>query len=405
MLRKICFFVVCLSLAAHADVFLVQKVPVDVTSDSSTHAREEALALAQQQAFETMVQRITRAEDVQRLEWPVAEDIVNWVSDVSMSNEKTSPVRYIADVNVRFDEGKIKAWLEEQEVPYMAQIMEAGWVLPVYHGPMDDAQGVDPWVQAWQTAYNSTLVPLSVPSSAASEDEVESEQKKGKTFWAIATWHPDRIQVQFKPLSAHNTLLSETSLIQPLVPGQDIPWEKLVQKTQQQLEKMWLDRNIVHFDKPSFISVIVPIKELSEWVKIREQLDKIKLIKKYDVRAMRKDQAQIDVYFAGNLDVFIKAMDQENLFLSALPDNEFWVLRASRDVPQEEKDARVLPPQQILFPVVVDEEGADMPAAPQKIQLREASSSDMPLQENVVELSSVPPQDETRTLMSEDDTQ
>ena len=412
MLRKICFFssLLCLSLTAQADVFSVSKVPVDVTSDSSTHAREEALSQAQQQAFEILIQRIARAEDVQQLEWPVAEDIVNWVSDVSMSNEKTSPVRYIADVNVRFDAEKIKTWLEEKEVPYMAQTMEAGWVLPVFNGPVADTQDGDPWVKAWQTAYNSDIVPLYVPSAAASEDEIEAEQKGGKTFWAIATWYPDRIQVQFKPLSSQNTLLPATSLIQPLSSGQDVPWEKLVQKVQKQLEKMWLDRNIVHFDKPSFISVIVPIKDLSEWVKTREQLDKIKLIKKYDVRAMRKDQAQIDVYFAGKLDVFIKAMDQENLFLSAMPDNSFWVLRSSRDVPQEEKDARVLPPQQILFPVVVGDDDADMPAAPEKIRLRESTQTEEapaaePKAEETAELKSAQPQEETRALMSEDESQ
>ena len=404
MLGKIVFFVgcLCVGLAAHADVFSVQKVPVDVTSDSSTHARQEALSKAQKQAFEILIQRITRAEDAQRLEWPPAEDIVNWISDISMSNEKTSPVRYMADVSVRFDAEKIKTWLEEKKVPYMAQTMEPGWVLPVYNGPATDSEEEgDPWVRAWQTNYNSEIVPLSVFQTPSEQEGAEPIQPTGNSFWAIATVHRDRIQIQFKPVLASNTLLSETSLIQPRTAGQAIPWQKLVQKTQRQLEKMWLDKNIVHFDKPSFISVIVPIKDLADWVKTREHLDKIKLIKKYDVRAMRKDQAQIDVYFAGDLDVFVKAMDQENLFLSTTPGSTFWILRDSRTVTPEEKNARILPSQQILFPVIVEEDNTEEQSLPQKIQLRAPEEQSEPTSD----LARASPQEETRALMGEDATQ
>ena len=392
-MKKICLVIgcVCLSLAAHADVFLVQKVPVDVTSDSSARARDEALSLAQQKAFEILIQRITRAEDSQRLEWPVAEDIVNWVSDVSMSNEKTSSVRYIADVNVRFDVDKIKAWLEEKKVPYMAQAMEPAVVELSYQGP--EIEGLNPWVQAWQNAYNSQIVPLS--AQTATDEVSEGQQPNKAAFSAVATVYPDKVQVHFKPTSSANTILSEISLIQPLPQGKSISWEKLVQKLQTRLEKMWLDKNIVHFDKPSFISVIIPIKDLSEWIKIREHLDKIKLIKKYDVRAMRKDQAQIDVFFAGQLDVFIKAMDQENLFLSKTPESDFWILRSSQDVSKEEKEARVLPTSQILFPVVMEEQNA---GTPKKIQIK---APDAP-EEAPAKLKAAQPQAETQALINED---
>ena len=394
MLKKIGLVIGCvlLSLAAHADVFLVQKVPVDVTSDSSTHARDEALSLAQRQAFETLVQRITRAEDVQQLQWPEAKDIVNWVSDVSMSNEKTSPVRYMADVNVRFDADKIKTWLEEKKVPYMAQVMQPAWVVPIYRGAEAGDSTTNPWVQAWETTYNSEIVPLSV----VSDDSFDEEQPAAPTFIATAIIYPNKVQVQFKPDSSSNTLLSSVSIIHPLSLKQDVPWKKLVQKTQKQLEKMWLDKNIVRFDKPTFISVIVPIKDLSEWVKVREHLDKIKLIKKYDVRAMRKDQAQIDVYFAGQLDVFIKAMDQENLFLSAVPGNDFWILRNKQTVSEEEKRVRSQSSQQILFPVVVgDEAESEEP----KVRLREPEK----VTPSAVKMKSAQPQAETKALMAEDE--
>ena len=212
-MKKICLVIGCafLSLAAHADVFLVQKVPVDVTSDSSARARDEALSLAQQKAFEILIQRITRAEDSQRLELPQAEDIVNWVSDVSMSNEKTSSVRYMADVNVRFDADKIKAWLEEKKVPYMAQAMEPASVVLSYNGP--EMEGPNPWIQAWQNAYNSQIVPLSVQTLSTTDEVPEETQLNKAAFSAVATVYPDRVQVQFKPTSSANAILSEVSLI------------------------------------------------------------------------------------------------------------------------------------------------------------------------------------------------
>ena len=71
-------------------------------------------------------------------------------------------------------------------------------------------------------------------------------------------------------------------------------------------------------------------------------MDKIKLIKQYVVKAVRKDQAQIEIFFAGNLSPFLEAVKKEGLFLSPA-EGDLWSLRDIKDVSKEEIEGFKLP--------------------------------------------------------------
>ena len=57
---------------------------------------------------------------------------------------------------------------------------------------------------------------------------------------------------------------------------------------------------------------------------------------------MRKDQAQIEIFFAGDLAPFLETVKREGLFLSPAS-GDLWQLRDLKDVPAEEIKAFRLP--------------------------------------------------------------
>ena len=116
------------------------------------------------------------------------------------------------------------------------------------------------------------------------------------------------------------------------------------------LEQAWREKNAVRFDNPTKLSVRVNIQNLAEWIAIRKRLDKIKLIKQYVVKALRKDQAEIEIFYAGQIAPFKDALKKEELFLSQAPEDT-WLLRNIKDVPLAELNADNATAQQSPAPI------------------------------------------------------
>ena len=86
---------------------------------------------------------------------------------------------------------------------------------------------------------------------------------------------------------------------------------------------------------------------------MKKRLKKIELIKKYDVKAVRRDQAQVEIFFVGDLKPFLEKLKDDGLFL-APSQNGLWSLRDISEVSQEEMDSLVIPElrKSIQFPII-----------------------------------------------------
>ena len=84
------------------DAFEVRNVVVDVTAETATAARAQALAEGQIAAYRSLMERLTLRADRGRLPDLERSEITALVKDFEVAKEKTSAVRYIAWLNVRF---------------------------------------------------------------------------------------------------------------------------------------------------------------------------------------------------------------------------------------------------------------------------------------------------------------
>ena len=362
MLKKLFFIFALLfcSKLAVADMYAVHNMHVDVTAENATIAREQGLNDAQEKAFYKMLERLTLFKDMENLPVLTNEDILNLVQDFSVSNEKTSSVRYIADVDVQFNPEAIQTFFQEYQVPYVTSVAEKSVVLPVYRASENAApllwKDTNPWSLVLSKASEtSDLVPFVVPlgdlddMEVISEDNLKDEgalditpildryQSKNALIVELTVLKKENaLKVFIRPFQNKKGFIEELGMTEPINAPMPEIFKRAAERTVYLLEQAWREKNAVRFDNPTKLFVRIDIENLAQWIAIRKRLDHIILIKQYIVKALRKDHAEVEIFYAGQLDAFQDALRKEELFLSPTNDEEMWLLRNLSNVSQEE---------------------------------------------------------------------
>ncbi|MBO5997294.1 MAG: DUF2066 domain-containing protein [Alphaproteobacteria bacterium] len=355
---------------ALSDMYAIHNMHVDFTADNATSAREQGLNDAQEKAFYKMLERLTLFKDMESLPVLTNEDILNLVQDFSVSNEKTSSVRYIADVDVQFDPQAIQTFFQEYQVPYVTSVAEKSVILPIFRSSSKDKpllwKDTNLWAQALARASKtSDLVPFVVPlgdlddMSVISEDNL-SEEMSLNILPLLSRYQANQaliieltvlkdenaLKVYIRPFQNKKGFIEELGMTEPINAPMPELLKRAAERTVYLLEQAWREKNAVRFDNPTNLFVRINIQNLAEWIAIRKQLDHIVLIKQYVVKALRKDQAEVEIFYAGELDAFQEALKKEGLFLSPIDENGNWLLRKIADVSPEELATQETPAQQ-----------------------------------------------------------
>ena len=118
--------------ARAGDIFQITGVDVDVTAETAAMAREQALRDGETRAFQRLLERLTLRVDHGHLPHLGVREIEGYVKDFSIAEEKTSAVRYLARLNVRFKAERVRRLLTESGLPFAETPSKPVLVLPVY---------------------------------------------------------------------------------------------------------------------------------------------------------------------------------------------------------------------------------------------------------------------------------
>ena len=172
VILAVLLFPVALVVPAHmgealaTDVFSARDVAVDVTAGSATNARKAALANGQRKAFRTLLERLTLRTNHGDLPFLSDARIAELVSGIEVSDEKTSPVRYLAKITYRFKPDAIRELLSQEGLPFAETRSKPVLVIPVYQlaGTQLLWDDPNPWREAWAGyQHQESLVPFIVP--------------------------------------------------------------------------------------------------------------------------------------------------------------------------------------------------------------------------------------------------
>ena len=336
------------SFAASVDskMFSASGIKIDVTAENAAVAREQAMHEGQKKALMVVMERITPAYVAEQLPELVPDDILNFVQDLSVSNEKRSSVRYMATLDVRFNPEAVRELLRQNAVPYVRTSGKPLLILPLYKRSSSASpvlwEEENAWLRAWlnRTA-ESYMIPLFVPLGELTDmqtlsvdqilrGELAPAQELAKRYDAEGILIVELIR-KGQTFSVKGRAMDEVTaseiedftFSQPFVKNTAVTFARAVSKVVNHLESVWKSEQIVQFNEAASLVAMVPVSDLQQWETIKGRLDRIPLISSYYLQAARAGVLQLTLFFAENVERLQKEMGKKRLALSVLPSGVF----------------------------------------------------------------------------------
>ena len=346
--------------ASDPEVFAVQGVAVDATAATAAKARDQALAEGHKAAFKRLVARLVLAADRPRLPVLALDAINDLVRDFDVADEKTSSVRYLASLTVRFRPDAVRTFLRGQGVGFAETRSKPLLVLPVHElsGALSLWDDPNPWREAWSRLPPSDgLVPLvrargDLQDIAAigAEQAVRGDDARlrsiarryGASDVLIARAgmrYPDGppvsggsgpwLQVS---LSRFGNALLEQTRVEAFYPEAGEDQNGLLARAAVvvagQIEENWKRNNRLRFDAGDELTVEVPIASLAQWLEIKTKVEAVPFIRRADLIYFSRKLARLRLNFIGDAEQLRLALSQSDLMLESGPTS--LVLRSGR---------------------------------------------------------------------------
>ncbi len=351
------------------DIFTVREVPVDATATNVTLAREQGLLAGRMAAFWKVIDRLVAPEDIERVPQPTAGEVITMVRDFSVSGERSSAVRYLSDMSVRFHPGPIRSLLRAAGVPFTETVSKPLVVVPLYResagGRLLLWDDPNPWRMAWMSpAADNGLVPFVLPlgdigdlTTLSMEEAVAGDDAalaalsaRYETAGSVVAVAEVSTDTGISPAVGESNNTAETSeiinvLLTLTMHHRDLPTSQMVvsyagepgediedvlteaaSTAASSVQNVWKAANRVAFNSTSQVTALVPVSGLQQWVGIKNQLEAVSLIESVNLQAMTRDRAQVTLVYAGDIDQFNLALAQKDLAMAE--EGGVWVIES-----------------------------------------------------------------------------
>jgi hypothetical protein len=317
-----------------SDVFVAENVPVDVTAATVTDARDRGLIQGRINGLHKVLERLVAKDDLGRLPALTSNQVIEMVRDFSIANERSSAVRYIADLTVRFDPNAVRRLLRNAGIPFAETVSKPLVVIPV----MNDGGRTLLWedANAWRVTWTRVtldrgLVPLIVPAGdskdaaamtaaqalakdVAAVRDIAGAYDAGGALIAVAT--PAGGAIQLALTEVRPGLSNQEYTLSQGPEGADDALTAAARAAAVAVQESWRQRNRIAFGTSGQVTALVPISTLKDWLAVRDRLNSVALIERTDLQAITRDRVQVTLYFIGQQDQLRLALAQHDLTLA-----------------------------------------------------------------------------------------
>jgi hypothetical protein len=343
------------------DIYTVRNVAVDETAASAAEARQTALAVGHRRAFRRLMERLVPESQQSQVPAVDANLLPYYVLDFSVNNERTSPVRYLADLTFRFNAEEVRRLLRGADVPFAETLSRPVVVLPVYSGGSGEPTlwlDPNPWRESWALRPGDDgLVPMTVPlgdlGDLAAIDVERAQAGDAEALRAIAErYGAEAVLVATASLSGNpddgSAVLQvetrrfddgrlDSTLRDRLVQVTGEPLDGFLRRAADRIDSAvqenWKQQYLLQFGSQRSILVFVPLGGLDDWLTVRRRLKDVAAIQETGVAALSRNEAQVEITFLGDEQRLSRALAQQNLFLALRPDSNWELTRADRPAP------------------------------------------------------------------------
>ena len=323
-------------------VFVIENVAVDETSSTALKAREKALEIGQKRAWKKLLERMTFPETVKKVADIPYSELRSLIRGYEVTRERTSTVRYLADLNVTFSGNEVRQFFLNNNIDYAETPSAPVLVMPllIRQGAASLWETPNPWRDAWQNLPEQRgLVDIRVPvgdladiRDIAAIQALRGDQKKlkkiakrynAKTIVVAKAFKRFGIKDNLPILEIIITKIRTDQIEETIIDtikgeiGDDL-LDLLgvgVTRVVNSIVDSWKKENAVTTGLLLRVPVFVPIKGLNNWLGITSQLDEIGILKRTNLRRLSKREALIDLWVTGNITLLENALGPKNLSL------------------------------------------------------------------------------------------
>ena len=323
-------------------VFVIENVAVDETSSTALKAREKALETGQKRAWKKLLERMTFPETVKKVADIPYSELRSLIRGYEVMRERTSTVRYLADLNVTFNGNEVRQFFLNNNIDYAETPSAPVLVVPllIRQGAPSLWETPNPWRDAWQNLPEQRgLVDIRVPvgdladiRDIAAIQALRGDQKKlkkiakrynAKTIVVAKAFKRFGIKDNLPILEIIITKIRTDQIEETIIDtikgeiGDDL-LDLLgvgVTRVVNSIVDSWKKENAVTTGLLLRVPVFVPIKGLNNWLEITSQLDEIGILKRTNLRRLSKREALIDLWVTGNITLLENALGSKNLSL------------------------------------------------------------------------------------------
>ena len=323
-------------------VFVIENVAVDETSSTALKAREKALEIGQKRAWKKLLERMIFPETVKKVADIPYSELRSLIRGYEVMRERTSTVRYLADLNVTFNGNEVRQFFLNNNIDYAETPSAPVLVVPllIRQGAASLWETPNPWRDAWQNLPEQRgLVDIRVPvgdladiRDIAAIQALRGDQKKlkkiakrynAKTIVVAKAFKRFGIKDNLPILEIIITKIRTDQIEETIIDtikgeiGDDL-LDLLgvgVTRVVNSIVDSWKKENAVTTGLLLRVPVFVPIKGLNNWLGITSQLDEIGILKRTNLRRLSKREALIDLWVTGNITLLENALGSKNLSL------------------------------------------------------------------------------------------
>jgi hypothetical protein len=322
--------------AAAQDDPYTAMVTVDATSDSVAKARDIARLDGARKALDAVVAKLAGGPDKMKPLKLNDNQVTDLVASFEVANEKMTAVRYTADYTYHLKPADVAKAMQSAGIamnptggPAASAPSAPGKpvvVLPIYQDGdtallWDDP---NPWRDAWAqrtpgTSGTSLVVPLGDVSDLAAIDADKARTGDSASLVAIANKEggDDALVMVAQRRSGDKPGLDIT--VRRYHTGQfvDVHFDSVDAKPNEadadlfkraadtiaaDLDNGWKNAKGGPGDQQGTLIVSAPISGLDDWLKLRDRLATIPVVRKIDVKALSRQEATIEIQYLGTMD-------------------------------------------------------------------------------------------------------
>jgi hypothetical protein len=355
-------------LAREFSIYTVLNLPLDETAESAATARDIALAKGQVRAFQRVIDRIVPKTEQNRVPEPTPAVFLEIVSGIEVENEKTSPVRYLANLTVRFNRSAMRRFLRDANVPFAEIAGNPLIVLPVYQsaGTVQLWDAANVWLRSWQNLpLLDGLLPLVVPkgdgediAAISPEQALNGEELRLKAIaerynasgiiLAVANLRRDDVSnspvlevalSRFGISDGDSNSISNYA-VEPNADIEQILHAAAVESRDEILEE-WKQDHLIRFGERRDLVAVIPLSGLAAWIELRKRVSLMASVEKLELLSLSLDEATVQFTYFGDENQLALAFAEQDMELSQ--GSVSWELRMQVGNQQESTGA-VSPP-------------------------------------------------------------